>query len=222
MAGIQLIGKEHVLEAFDDFEENTWALFQGKQLLISGVGSDTLDAWLDRFMPAGSTGAYTLRIYDCDLPVKAGTEYVAALNFKLQDDYNGMGIAGRSSNLMNRIGEIEKKLDGDSDDGDDLTSILMGWLKNPDKLETAIGAIMQITGRQPENVPAGNTPAPAAINGFKVHSDNEQDSDDKLERLAKAIDKLEKRDPKIVDHLEKFAGMDSITFNFVMNKLDSL
>lgn len=221
MAGIQLIGKEHVLEAFDDFEYDTWALFQGKQLLISGVGSDTLDVWLDRFKPAGSMGAYTLRIYDCDLPVKASTEYVAALNFKLQDDYNGMGIAGRSSNLMDRIGELEKKLDGDSDEGDDLMGVLMGWLKNPDKLETAIGAFMQLSGKQPENVPAGNM-QPAAITGFKLQSDNAQDSEDKLERVAKALDKLEKRDPNIVEHLEKFAAMDAATFAFVMSKLDSL
>ncbi len=220
MAGIQLIGKDHVLEAFDDFEENTWALFQGKQLLIAGVGADTLEAWLDRFHPAGSTGMYTLRIYDCDLPVKAGTEYVAALNFKLVDDYGGMGIAGRSSNLMERIAGIEKKLDGDSDDGDDITSVLMGWLKNPDKLDTAIGAFMQLTGKSPENIPAGNLPA--AVNGFKVQSDSQGDTDDKLDRVAKALDRLEKRDPKIVDHLEKFASMDAATFSFVIAKLDSL
>jgi hypothetical protein len=222
MASIQLIGKEAVLSAFDEFDADTWALFDGKSPVLSGVGADTLEAWLDRFMPGGSTAQYTLRIYDVEPPVKASTEYIAAFKFRLSDPYQGMGISGHTTKLLERIEGLEKRLEGEGEEGDGLSGIVLGWLKEPDKLETVVGAFRQLMGKEP--IPDGMNPQTTLQNmaGYKVTSDNNQDNDQKLERLAAVLDKLEKRDPKLLDHLDKLSKMDALTFNLVIGKLDAL
>lgn len=222
MGTIQLIGKDAVLSAFEEMGYNTWALYDNKTPILFGQGSDTLEAWLDRFIPGGSTAQYTLRIYDCDPPIKANTDYIAAFKFRLQDPYEGVGISGHTTKLLARIEGLEKRLEGDGEEGDGLSGIVMGWLKDPDKLDTVVGAFRQLMGHPP--LP-DSIPQPEKIQtmaGYKVTSDTGQDSDAKLERLAAILDKLEKRDPKLLDHLDKLSKMDSLTFGIVISKLDAL
>lgn len=213
MAGIQLIGKADVLSAFDELDCEVWALFQGKQLLICGEGLGSLEAWLDRFYPAGSTAQYTLRAYETPLPVNASTPYYAAFNFKLVDMYAGIGIAGAGTKMEQRIAELEKKINGeDSEDNEDLGGILMGWLKEPDKLETAVGAIKQMFGLKNET---------AGIMGYNVTNDAKPDND-RLERLAAVLDRLEAKDKNLIENLEKLADLDQLTYNIAINKLNAI
>ncbi len=222
MGSIQLIGKSAVLAAFDEFDADTWALFDSKSPVLSGQGSDSLEAWLDRFMPGGSTAQYTLRIYDVDPPIKASTEYIAAFKFRLSDPYAGAGISGHTTKLLERIEGLEKRLEGEGEEGEGLSGIVMGWLKDPDKLETVVGAFRQLIGKEP--VTDGSNPSTTiqTMAGYKVTSDANQDDDKKLERLAGILDKLEKKDPKLLDHLDKLSQMDQLTFSLVISKLDAL
>lgn len=234
MTGVQLIGKDAVLRRFEKFDTDTWALFQGKQFIVSGVGPDALADWLEDFSASGSTATYMLRVYDSDIApssATAATGYIACMNFKLVDMYEGAGIAGHTTRLMQRIEGIEKRLDTESDDTDDndresINDVLIGWLSNPEKLGLVIGAARQIMGMPP--VPGAAAALPQAISGFNVTSDSSNqgaDTDEKLGRLAAALDSLEKSDTNLVGHLEKLAALaksDPLIFTGVISKLDAL
>lgn len=223
MIGVQLIGKDAVLAAFSKLGYEYWGLYEGKTPKIFGEGADALADWLELFCSSGSTATYTLRIYDTDtLPTSqtGGTDFVASLNFKLVDVYEGYGIAGHTTKLMQRIEGIEKKLDSDGDE-EDINSILMGWLSNPEKLGMVASAFRQLVGSGPvAPVVTGNgIPAQQTVSGFGgVGSDDEA----KLQRLSVALDQLEKKDPRLIEHLEKLSKLDPIIFNAVIAKLDAI
>lgn len=230
MIGVQLIGKDAVLSAFNKFDYEFWGLYEGKTPKIFGQGGDALAEWLELFSQSQSTATYTLRIYDTDaLPTSqtGNLDYVASLNFKLVDLYEGHGIAGYNSKLAQRIEGLEKKLSAaeDDDDGEDLNDVLMGWLNNPEKLGMVVGAFRQLVGGgSPAPVVAGNVPQ-QTISGINTNNSTggiTQDDETKLQRLSVALDKLEKKDPKLIEHLEKLATLDTFIFNAVIQKLDAL
>lgn len=231
MIGVQLIGKDAVLSRFNKLETDTWALYQGKQFIVGGIGQDDLVDWLDDFTTSGSTATYLLRVYDSDtVPTSstANSNYIASINFKLVDQYEGMGIGGHNTKLMQRLDGIEKKLAGrDDDESEDLNSIIMGWLSDPNKLAVVAGVIRDTLGRgsvQPAII-ANQLPAGQTVSGFNVSSDQPEDTEEKLTRLSKALDYLETKDAKLIGHLEKLAKLakdDPLIFNAVISKLDAL
>jgi hypothetical protein len=231
MTGVQLIGKKAVVERFTKTGSDTWALYQGKQFIVGGVGGDVLEEWLTDFEATESTATYTLRVYDSDQAPTSSTgnaDYIACLNFKVVDQYEGYGIAGHNNKLMQRIKGLEDKLEGkDKDDdkeGSDIGDIIMGWFENPEKLGMVAGAIRQLMGGSMPMQPVGALPAPLqTIAGLDPK--NESEMEDSLTRISKALDILEKHDKQLVVHLEKLAKLastDPITFTFIISKLDAL
>jgi len=228
LTGVQLIGRKAVIERFTKFGAESWALYQGKQFICGGAGSNDLDEWLTDFEATGSTATYTLRVYDGDqVPTSsnANADYLACLNFKIDDAYEGYGISGHNKNLMERIKGLEKKLEGGDDDepGTDFNSVIMGWLENPEKLGMIAGAIRTLMGGSPVQ-PIGALPAPIqTMSG--VDPQNQTSMEDKLTRLSRALDTLEKHDTQLVTHLEKLAQLastDKLLFQAVIAKLDAL
>lgn len=230
MIGVQIIGREAVLSRFNKFDTDTWALYQGKQFIVGGVGEDQLSDWLSDLSTAGSTATYVLRMYDTDQPPTAATgnaDYVASINFKLVDSYEGQGIHGHSVKLMQRLEAIEKKLDAEEQGEEEpggINDVIMGWLTEPEKLGMVVGAFRQLVG-----MGGALPPAPVqAIAGFNVGKDNEQpgaDKEQQLQALARALDILEKADPKIVTHLDKIAKLsqtDPMIFAGIIAKIDAL
>lgn len=229
MTGVQLIGIEAVLSRFEYFETDAWAIYQGKQFIVSGTGSETLSDWLNSFKTSGSAATYTLRVYDSDqVPTCAtgNTGYVACLNFKLSDTYDGQGIAGHNKKLMDRIEALEKERDDDEPDGEDLNSVIMGWLDNPEKLGVVIGAVRQIFGMGGAVPQAAMAATPLqTISGVGSSEAAVESDEQKFNRLASALNRLEKADPKLLDHLEKLAKLgetDPLLFKAVISKLDAL
>lgn len=229
MAAIQLIGKEAVLSRFSKFDADTWALLQGKQFIASGSGSDELKDWLVDFEETGSTAAFTLRVYEGEAPTsnQIGRDFIGSINFKLIDTYEGAGIAGHSNKLSQRIEGLEKKLDAlmeDDDDEEDLNSVIMGWLSEPEKLGQVVGAIKQLLGSAPiQSIAVVEPTGGQAISG--AGSNPEPLTEAQLIRLSKALDILGKHDHKIVDHLDKLAALaqDSpLIFQGILAKLEAL
>ena len=225
MTGVQIIGKEAVLNRFEKFDTEAWALFQGKQFVVSGSGDESLADWLNDLSSCGSTATYTLRVYDGTVPTSAtaNSGYIASLNFKLVDMYEGQGIAGHTTRLMQRIEGLEKKLETSEQEPEteDLNDVLMGWLSDPEKLGMVVGAFRQFMGYPvpPMQTVAGvSTPAmPSGAGGATA--------EDKLTRIAGALDELEKHDPALDAHLEKLAKLakeDPLIFKAVISKLDAL
>lgn len=231
MTGVQIIGKDALLNRFQKFDTETWGLFQGKQFIVGGTGEETLTDWLDDLSKAGSTATYILRVYDNDqVPTSAtaNSNYLASLNFKLIDMYEGYGIAGHTTKLMQRIEGIEKRLDDESEPDEKeegLNDVIMGWLNNPEKLGLVIGAVKQLMGGPAVQPAIASTQPAQAIAGFSVQDSNPDTSGDRLERLAAALDKLDKIDTRLVEHMEKLAKLatdDPALFNAVISKLDAL
>lgn len=230
MTGVQLIGKDTVLTAFNKLGYDYWGLYEGKTPKVFGEGADSLADWLELFCSSGGTATYTLKIYDTEtLPTSqtGNVDFVASLNFKLVDLYDGAGIAGHTNKLVQRIEGLEKKIDGaGSDDGEeeDINSVLMGWLSNPEKLGMVVGAFRQLVGSGPvAPVVSGNgTAAQQSMSGFDSNNTGSATDDEKLQRLAVALDQLEKKDTKLLEHLEKLAKLDPLIFNAVISKLDAL
>lgn len=229
MTGVQLIGIDAVLSRFDYFETDSWALYQGKQFIVSGTGSAALSDWLTSFKTAGGTATYTLRVYDTDQAATAATGnngYVACLNFKLNDNYDGQGISGHSRKLVERIEALEKEKEESEPEGEDLNSVIMGWLENPEKLGMVVGAVRQMFGMGGSIPPAAMSAAPLqTISGMGNEAATIETDEQKLNRLAGALNRLEKSDPKLLDHLEKLAKLgetDPLLFKAVISKLDAL
>lgn len=228
MTGVQIIGRKAVVERFTKLGTESWALYQGKQFICGGAGSNDLDEWLADFEATGSTATYTLRVYDTDQVPTSSTgnaDYIACLNFKIEDAYEGYGISGHNKNLMQRIKGLEEKLEGKGDDepDTDFGSVIMGWLENPEKLGIIAGVVRTLMGGNPIQ-PMGALPAPVqTISGLEPQ--NQTEMEDSLTRVSKSLDTLEKYDPQLVVHLEKLAKLastDPITFKFIISKLDAL
>lgn len=230
MTGVQLIGKDAVLSRFGKFDGDAWGLFQGKQFIVGGVGSDELNDWLTGFSVAESTATYTIKIFDSDVAPTAGTanlDYMACMTFKLVDTYEGYGIAGHTTKLMDRIAGLEKKVkeyeEGDGEGGNDLNDIIMGWFSDPQKLGQVAGAIRQLMGG-PGAPPAIPLQTVSGVRG-EEQPPSDQDREAEVKKLAGALDTLEKRDPRLVEHLVKLAKLsetDPLIFQGVLSKLDAL
>lgn len=229
MIGVQLIGIKEVIDRYARIQAASWALFQGRQFIVSGNGAEELEEWLNDFNKTGSTATYTIRMYDSEEPptaAGANSDYLASVNFKLHDLYEGHGIAGHNNKLMERLDKIEKKMsepdDEDDDEPETIIDIMMGWLEQPEKLGQVIGAIKQLWQTAPAGV--GAMPAPAQAIGSLTPGVN-QSQGERLERLSRALDTLERKDPQLVEHLEKLAKLatDSpLTFSAILDKLNGL
>lgn len=234
--GVQLIGTKSVLARYDRLNCDAWALYQGKQFIVGGIGGDALSEWLQSFDQSGSTATYILRVYDCDeAPTSStgNTDYVASLNFKVIDQYEGYGIAGHSNKLMDTIrgiqDEIKELKKPPTDDGEDeqtFQSVVMGWLEDPQKLNTVVGVARQILGfAAPAVTPA--LPQGQGIGSCEPGALSPVDaaSEDGLTRISNALDILGKCDPDLVVHLEKLAKLaqtEPLIFKAVIGKLDTL
>jgi len=226
MTGVQIIGKGDLIDRYNRLGAQSWAIYQGKQFIVGGTDAGDLDEWLSTFEKTGSTATYYLRTYDYkEQPTSSNgnSDYTSCIAFKLVDQYDGYGIAGHSTKLMERIGALEKKLEEkeDPEEGEGLNEIIMGWLNDPVKLGQVAGAVRQIFGKDP--LPASGQTI-GSITGQQPEPTILTD-DAKLQRVSVALDKLERKDTKLLIHLEKLAALaesDPTLFNSVISKLDIL
>lgn len=236
MTGVQLIGKKAVLQRFAKLECEAWALYQGKQFIVGGIGAEDLEGWLDDFQQSGTTAIYTMRVYDCEeVPTSgnASIDYIACIHFKVVDSYDGMGVSGYNGKLGEKIAALEnqiKKLtdrEEETEEQGGIGAIITDWLNNPEKLAVVFGIAKQIfTNGSPS--PALAAPQPIQkISGFTMTDQPtiSASSQEGLERIAKALDTLGQCDPDLVRHLEKLANMAStepLMFKAIIGKLDGL
>lgn len=239
MTGVQLIGTKAVLSRYEKLDCDAWALYQGKQFIVGGLGSEPLSEWLNDFAQSGSTATYTLRIYDCGEAPTSSTgniDYVACIQFKVVDNYDGYGIAGHSNKLVDRITGLENEikklnkpdLDDDENEGGSIGAIFNDWLEHPEKLGVIVGIVKQIfSGSAPAYAPATvSAPPVQAISGFKMNTELvKADSQEGLERITKALDILGQYDPNLVKNLEALAVLakdQPALYAIAVQKLDNL
>lgn len=230
MPAVNIIGKKALIARFEKMGAEAWALYQGKGFIVSGLGADELTDWLTDFETCESSALYTLRVYDSDTAPtssQAGSDYLASINFKVVDHYEGMGMISHNNKLADRIKKLEEGINGKEEpEQENLIDIAMGWLKNPEQLGMVVGAIKQLWGSAPGLQPVGAAaPPPQGIAGFDPVPGQPAATDDDINRISKALDILGEKDPKIVVHLEKLAKLakeEPLIFQGVLAKLDAL
>lgn len=219
MAGVQIIGKTAIIDTYNECGYEAFAILSGKTF-IAGSGTDELSTWIDRFCPPGVSGSFTLQVYDCACEeVRKNTDYVTAFNCRITDMY-GAGVGGFTGALTKRVEELEKKKE-DPEKEDRISDAFIGMLEEPEKLLSFVGAIKGLL-----DMASPVEAAPAAMGAVtpKILSPGEltQSEEERYRRLAKALDTLEKRDPKIVEHLEKLSVISENkpdTFNMLITML---
>lgn len=248
---IQFKGKQQVIDAFTNRGVDVWAVFQGKTLLNKGEGVQELEAYLDLINRNESTAIYILKIYeDLDTPrkVKEKTEADGSFYFRLVDpnekDGNYFSYRDATEQRFNELNEkfeqLLLRLDGANDEPDEeensIGSIITGILQEPDKLEKLIGTFKGLFGIG-QTLPAqiGNINildsgnpflSPSSTAGMTTPQQQQQppaNEQEKLSRLAVAIDTLEKFDSDLVPHLEKLAKIAStnpVQFKTLIGMLD--
>lgn len=223
MAAVQFFGRSNVLSAYRHRGIDVWAIFNGKNLITSGETAEELNNFLDLLEPGGSAAPYILKVYrDADADdITDKTECNGSFTFKLTDPaYSSTRIAGTDPSINERFERLEKMIAGvgteePEKDENDLMSIIMGYLKEPQKLALVINAVrgFAVNAMSP-------AAAPAAVGAVTPGANNTEDN---LQRLSAALDKLEKSDPDIIAHLEKLADIAEKkppTFKMLLNMLD--
>jgi len=220
---VQFIGKENVIDAYENRDIKYWGLFDGKSFIVSGEDGEDLKTFLTRMEKSGTESIYTLKVYknvddiddlDDRLPCNG------SFNFKLSRSA-AFGMIGGNTDMQTRLDLLEKKVAGTDEDDDDeesFESIIMGLLKNPGQLQQAIGAVKMLFSR-------GVAPAVTAATVGALDDTKPETEQQLLDRLNDALQRLEKADPKIVDHLCKLADLadrDPGTFKFLIKNLESL
>jgi hypothetical protein len=224
MANAQVIGREEAVKTFEAYQADVWGLYEGNKLVVAGVADD-LDDWLTRFEKAGNAATYCIRIYyDITDPkqVSKAEEYNGAFTFKYFDvtPYGNGAVSGFNQKLMERIEGLEKKISGGDQEENAFESLIMGYLEDPVKLGQAVGIVRQAIGLTPIN-----QNLPAAAIGSTGGGGGEMDTEDKLTRLSAALDKIEKTDKQLLEHLEKLAKVAETNpglYNILISNLDKL
>lgn len=245
MATFQIRGADNVIQAFKNRDVKSWAIFQGKQFLFKGDDETDLQSVLE-FIANGSKVVYTLKVYDSltQKEVKEKTDSDGSFNFILLDegeDYDQhaqYANSNRAGKLYERLRAIEDHIAGigqiePEEKPETFEDILKGFIKEPDALIKLINAGKMILGINPGPNINGYPAQPApAYNGQGQRIGNINKSmttpagtpEERLNRLASAIDILEKNDPKIVEHLEKLASISEGNinqFNFLLQALEN-
>ncbi len=243
MAGAQFIGKEKLLAAFERRGGGTWQIAQGKKVCAKGSGSDELSEWIDIFTPANSRAPYTLHLFSDLEPEEIGKHTPdASWDFMMSDGTGGAvgstsGTAGVVSKLQQKIDDriadklgamLDKADEPDEGEGGiDLNAIINDYAANPHKVGQAVGAIQQLVGMF-KSLLGGNAAAPqpmgavGGLPGSRQQPQQETYPDGTYERLCAVLDNLQKRDPKLLQHLEKLNTLDDVTFSIILSRLDAL
>lgn len=232
-AAFQIKGAENVIEAYNNRGVKAWSIFQGKQFLTKGIDSEELQTFLD-LISEGTRAVYTLKVYDIDDPklIKEKTEADGSFNFVLQPTYSedragyierNYGESNKANRLYERLGKIEEKLFAEPEEPEEksIGSIITGLIENPGELMQLV-QIGQMLGLLPQRA----MPQPALVPARTIgNAGTEQpvSNEERLQRLANAIDTLEKNDPKLIEHLEKLAEISQVKasqFKFLIQALE--
>jgi len=244
MAGsaVQFFGIGPVVSAYEGRGIDTWAIFQGKDMLTSGDNAEQLRAYLSMLAPHGSVAPYKLCFYREVEPdeVRPKTECDSSFGFKLTEaGAGGIGavrMAGAgdivsqkvNSYIADEVGKVlEEKLSGKGGSKKaGFVDELVELLYDPDRLITIVAGIKNIFSPGADmglHAVSGVYP-PVRRAGIK-QSDMGKTEASLLERLETTLNILEQHDPRLVEHLGKLAQLaqnDPPLFRSIISKIDLL
>lgn len=245
MQAIQFYSAEEVVKGYNFKKVDTWSIWQGKTLIMTGSGGEELESFLE--MIDSSNAVYNLCMYNDAEPkeITNKTEYNASYGFKLNGG-GGAAVGGSSGGrsftaavdpitkaindkIAGRIGAmVDEVLSGEKEDKPPkFWDVIMEHMQNPDVFvpitTAAIGFLNKFA-------PAGSAVAgpqlqPAYVPSAAIGAITDDSNADTYTRLVNVIDRLEKADPKILIHLEKLAGVaenQKATFDMLIGMLEKM
>lgn len=241
MAGssAHFFGIPSVITQYEGYDLPTWGVFQNKHFLRAGDNADDLRKYLESL--GDSIALYSLYLYrDHDAAdVRRGTEHDYSFAFKLAETggygggvrmAGGYGVdmvAQKMHGIMSeKVGRIlEDELSGKKKNAKpSFLDELVDLLHDPDRLVTIVAGVKNIFSPSHFS-PAGVTGVDAPIRWAGTAQQPAMASENDLVRLQNAINILEQKDPKLVEHLEKLAKLaqnDPMLFKSIIGKIDLL
>jgi len=232
---IQFRGASAVMKAYQMQDVEAWAIFNGKELFTKGCGIEMLKQMLTMLENSGCT--YTLKVYqdfddDSLSQIKDKTPYDGSFTFKLineEEDFGPYTYSNQKNKLLQRIEALEKeKADLLDEEEETLEDILIGAIKEPQKLLGLVNTAKAIFGITPTFAPQFQT-AQTMGNVEQVQQNTNVQkhewSEDELMRIGNAIDVMKRYDESIVEHLEKLSKIainNTGQFNFLINALNTM
>ena len=225
MPSVQFYGVDQVMQGAENINCSSWAIFAGRAMFMKYEGTDQaegmslLQQCLETLQNTNSAGLYHIKFFETvdGKPVKINEKTVCtagSFNFKLLDGEeresrligfsSSRGIIGK---MQNEIDELKQKLEHaevEEVEEETIGSVLIDAIKNPAHLLDLVNVGRAIFGLPVQNFNSATIGGlPDANTNIMGTETNEQ----RLQRLAAAIDILEKYDAKLIEHLEKLAAM---------------
>lgn len=247
MPSVQFFGQTQIMNAAEARKCPGWAIFIGRSLFMKNeekemtASMQLLEQALEALKESGTEAIYTIKFFEHPdrgaLKIKENTVCDGgSFNFKLiepeEREGRQVGYFASTRLLEDRVKQLEAQLqekDESEDEPETIGSIFIDLLKNPSDLAQLVNIGRGLLGMnvQPFQQIGNSSPIRAgqgATQGAVQETTQESvPAGDKLERLAAAIDTLEKEDPNLVDHLEKLATMAKNTpdkFRAIVSMLD--
>lgn len=227
MAGaVQFYGKDQVMDAVEKIECPAWAIFHSGNRLFTkfeeddlNVSTATLEQALDMLMMNPNDAIYILKFFripkgqnSIEINEKSVCNH-SSFNFKTitpaAREQNQIGYFNQAASLTyeKRIMKLEQELKEAQaqEEPESIGSVLLDLLKQPNELAQIVNIGRVALGLPVQNY--GNSIGATRIGGQNDTPAIPANKEEQLERLANAVDTLEKHDPDLVGHLEKLAKM---------------
>lgn len=220
MPTVQFYGIDQVIEAAENYKCPNWAIFIARAMFFKFEGTDMeqsiamLQTNLEMLQQNTSTATYMIKFFENEngkemkineKTICTGGSFYFKLNDPEEKQQRFLGAAQQYGNkmLMDEIAKLKEQIedlkDHEPEKPETIGSIFMDALKNPTEAMQLVNLGRVLLGLEPKQMPA----ALAGVPGNSEPVDQEQ----QLQRLGNAIDKLEKVDPHLIDHLEILAEM---------------
>lgn len=247
MSSVQFFGIPNILRAYADYDVECWAVFDGRDMLRAGEGSEELQRYLNFLADNGTQATYVLRVYpgcDAATEITRNTDYNGFFKFRLQHQVAGnnqavAGVGGRPAgdpimaivyeHYAEKFAKLVKKdlgaADKEEDREESIGDILKDYLRNPKELIEGIAAIRGMFTGQPQQLAAiaGVKDAPHRTAGDR--QPRKQPTEKELDRLETALDQLGEADDNLIAHLEMLARLaieNPDMYKIAINKLKAL
>jgi hypothetical protein len=221
---VQFVGIENVVEAFVNRGCCIWSLWVDRQFLFSYIGQDNEDAagnlqeTLERLEK--NRGIYTLKVYHKIKDGECVSEKDAchgSFNFRMMA-YEGDSGDGTPyyKTLRAEIEALKAERDTlleeiEDDDGGVLGKLGAMFMEDPAKLPLMVSSIQGILNMFTTQTKPTGQPQAVALSGVP----NDQD-------LINVIDALKRKDPQLLQHLQKLAALPDPVFKQLIAILDGM
>lgn len=215
-ASVQFYGINNVMQAAENLNSSCWGIYINNRLFCKYEDTDMsaslslLQKNLEVLQQSNSTGVYTLKFFECekDKPVKINDRSICdagSFNFKLiepEEREQGLIRAGSYNDIAELKKEFQKfreEMTEEVPEPETIGSVVIDLLKRPNDLAMLVNVLRAAVGMPIQNL--------GMITGIRTGANESITEDQKIERLAIAMDKLEKHDPDLMHHLEKLSVM---------------